>query len=344
VVVDLAGDKAALLATGLKLPEEWVRNREKRTAATYVAIVWKVMGFGILVGLLIVELVKAARAGTIPWKRVSILAGLLLVPAVLQAAASAPLFLRAIPAEFGLPQILTLGLIGNLVGLLFAFGLALLALALVAAARPDAFAAFRRGGSDGRRSLAAAAVAALLVIAARSFGGNLTAAWPLGMGVAGMGAPPGVDTLLPLAVVLDNITRMALFYGGGAALLTLTLRGMLQPLPARLGVGVIALGALADGGARTFGELFVPLLGSALVAAAFLVAFAVLLQDDPRAYLFLAAFLVAARGAWALTKSGVDAWPLNGAIVLAVILLLVLLRGFDRPAALEAPRAISPTV
>ena len=337
VLVNLAGDKPSLLATALKLPEEWARARDKRTAATYLAIIWKVVGFGILIGLLIVELVKGVRAGAIPWKRLSVLSAILLIPAVLKTLVSLPLVLRALPSEFAMGSILLFGVIGSLLGLLLTFGLTLLALALVAAARPDAFAAFRRGGSDGRRALVAAAVAALLVIAARSVGGNLTAAFPLDMGVGGMGAPPGVETLLPLAVVLDNILRLALFCGGGAALAILALRGMLQPLPARIGVAFIALGALADGSARTFGELFVPLVGSALVAAAFLAAFAVLLQDDPRSYLFFAAFLAAARGARELLTSGVGAWPLNGAIVLAAILLLVVLRGFDRPASAAPP-------
>ena len=45
-VTGLAGDVPSLFATALKLPEEWVRAREKSTAATYVAISWKIAGVG----------------------------------------------------------------------------------------------------------------------------------------------------------------------------------------------------------------------------------------------------------------------------------------------------------
>lgn len=296
-----------------------------------------------VIALALVELVLAARAGTIPWKRVSILAAVLLAPAVLSAAVSAPLVLRGIPSEFGMGSIVLFGFVGSLLRLLLEFGFALVALALVATARPDAFAAFRRGGSDGRRSLVAAGVAALLVMAARSFRGNLTAIWPLHMGVVLPGAPPGVDTLLPLAVVLESIVRSALFFGGAAALLSLTLRGMLKPLPGRIAVALICLGALARWGAHDFAELLVPLVGSVLVTAAFLAAFAVLLRDDPRAYLLLAGFLAAARGAWDLAASGVGIWAVNGAVVLVAVLILVLLLGFYRPAPVALPPTVSPS-
>ncbi|HTS03530.1 MAG TPA: type II CAAX endopeptidase family protein, partial [Thermoanaerobaculia bacterium] len=44
LVVALAGDAPSLYATALKLPEDWVRQREKSTPPKYAALVWKVLG------------------------------------------------------------------------------------------------------------------------------------------------------------------------------------------------------------------------------------------------------------------------------------------------------------
>ena len=128
-----------------------------------------------------------------------------------------------------------------------------------------------------------------------------------------------------------------LLFGGGAAFLALLLRDVLKKPVLRVGVLRVAVGVFAPFGARTAGELVVPVFAGALTGLAILAALAVFLRDDPRAYVFAAALLGAAGAGADLVSSGVAPWVWNGAAVLAVVALLVVLLGLDRPR--PAPRS-----
>ncbi len=335
--VSLAGDVPSLYATALKLPDEWVRQREKSTPPKYVALVWKILGLGTLVGLLVVEVVKIARAGIVPWRRALLLAALFTLPALLARAAGLPVVLSQYDTQFTLPMFLVVVGVGLAVGLLVSYVFALLAAALVLAVKPDAPAAFRRNAIDGRRALLAAAAAVLLVVAARALARSIGAAFPLDAGVGGFLFPPGVQGLLPAASVLDGVTSRFLLLAGGGALGALLLSDVLRKPAIRAGFLVFSAGAFAPFGARTWGELFVPVLAGSVVGAAFLAALAVLLADDPRAYVFTAAGLGLAGGAADLLASGVPSWTWNGALAAGLLLVLFAWRGLDRPAPAPAP-------
>jgi len=334
--VSLAGDVPSLYATALKLPEEWVRLREKSTPPKYAALVWKILGLGTLVGLLLVEVVKVARAGVVPWRRALALGALLTLPALLARAVGLPVILARYDSQFTLPVFFVIAGVGLVVGVLVSFFLAFLAAGLVLTVKPDATAAFRRGAIDGRRSLVAAAAAVLLVVAARALARSIGAAFPLEAGVGAFPFPPGVQGLLPAASVLDAVTSRLLLLAGGAAFGALLLSDVLKKPALRAGFLLFAAGAFAPLSARTWGELFVPVLTGSIVGAAFLAALAALLQDDPRAYVFTAAGLGLAGGAADLLTSGVPWWTLNGALAAAVLLALLAWRGFDRPAPAES--------
>jgi hypothetical protein len=331
LVVSLAGDVPALYATALKLPEEWVRQREKSTPPKYAALAWKILGFGTLFGLLVVEVVKIARAGTVPWRRALGLAALLTLPALLARLASLPVVLSRYDSQFPLAGFYVIAGVSLVVGVLVSYVLALLAAALVLAVKPDATAAFRRNATDGPRALLAAAAAVILIVGARALSRSLGAAFPLEAGVAGFPFAPGVQGLLPAAAVLDAVTSRFVFLAGGAAFGALLLGDVLKKPAVRALFAVFAAGAFAPFGARAWGELFVPVLAGSLVGAAFLAALAVLLRDDPRAYLFAAAGLGLAGGAADLLKSGVPWWTLNGALAAAALLAVLAWRGLDRP-------------
>ena len=330
-VTGFAGDVPSLFATALKLPEDWVRSREKSTAATYAAIAWKILGWGTLVGLLVVEFVRLARAGSIPWRRSLRLAALLALPAILSRFLSLPLILARYDSQFSMPVFAVVAGVGLLVGVLVSYGIALLAIALVLAAKPDAAGAFRRGGADGPRALAAGAGAAALVLGVRALAHGVAAAFPLEAGVPGFSFPQGVETILPAAMALDGIVLRALLFGGGAAFLALLLGDVLKKWFVRAGLLVVAVGVFAPFGARTAGELAVPVFAGALTALAALVAIVIFLGDDPRAYFFAAALLAAAGPGADLVSSGVTTWVWNGAAVLAAVTAFVFFRGLDRP-------------
>jgi membrane protease YdiL (CAAX protease family) len=337
LVVSLAGDVPALYATALKLPEEWVRQREKSTPPKYAALAWKILGLGTLVGLLVVEVVKVARAGIVPWRRAVGLAALLTVPALLARAAGLPVVLARYDSQFTLPVFFVIAGVGLVAGVLVSYVLALLAVALVLAVKPDATAAFRRNALDGPRAVLAAGVAVLLILGARALARSLGAAFPLETGIAGFPFPPGVQGLLPAAAVLDAATSRFLLLAGGAALGALLLGDVLRKPAVRALFAVFAAGAFAPFGARAWGELFVPVLAGSVVGAAFLAALAVLLRDDPRAYLFAAVGLGLAGGASDLLRSGVPWWTLNGVVAAAALLAVLAWRGLDRPAPAVPP-------
>ena len=330
-VTGLAGDVPSLFATALKLPEEWVRAREKSTAATYVAISWKVAAWGTLAGLLVVELVRLARKGAIPWRGSLRFAALLALPAIFVRVVSLPLVLARYDSQFSMAVFGVVVGVGLLVGILVSFGAALLAVALVLAVKRDAAAAFRRGGADGPRALAAGAGAAALILSIRAYARGLEASFPLEAGAPGFPFPAGIETVLPAAVAIGSVVLRMLLFGGSAAFLALLLRDALKKPVFRVPLFAAAIGVFAPFGARTFGELLVPVFAGALVGLAFLAAIAVFLRDDPRAYVFAAAFLGAAGAGADLVSSGIAPWVWNGAAVLAVVALLVALLGLDRP-------------
>ncbi|HEX2799380.1 MAG TPA: hypothetical protein VHQ44_06885, partial [Thermoanaerobaculia bacterium] len=330
-VTGLAGDVPSLFATALKLPEEWVRAREKSTAATYVAISWKILGWGTLVGLLVVELVRLARKGAIPWRGSLRFAALLALPAIFVRVVSLPLVLARYDSQFSMAVFGVVAGVGLLVGILVSFGAALLAVILVLAVKRDAAAAFRRGGADGPRALAAGAGAAALILSIRAFARGLEASFPLEAGAPGFPFPAGIETVLPAAVAIGSVVLRMLLFGGTAAFLALLLRDALKKPVFRAVFFAAAIGVFAPFGARTFGELFVPVFAGALTGLAFLAAIAVFLRDDPRAYVFAAAFLGAAGAGADLVSSGIAPWVWNGAAVLAVVALLVVRFGLDRP-------------
>src|SRR5262249_15703343 len=101
-VVELAGDKPALFATALKLPEDWIRAARGTTAVGYLAKPLAVLGIGTLVALALLELLRAVRHEAIPWRRLSKAAALLTLPSLLRQIVTIPLFLKALPQTVSL--------------------------------------------------------------------------------------------------------------------------------------------------------------------------------------------------------------------------------------------------
>ncbi len=132
--------------------------------------------------------------------------------------------------------------------------------------------------------------------------------------------------------VLDAVTSRFLLLAGGAAFVALLLSDALKRPVIRAGCLVFAAGAFAPLDARTWGEVFVPVLAGSIIGAAFLAALAFLLRDDPRAYAFTAAGLGLLGGTADLLTSGVPWWIVNGAVAAAALLAVAAWRGFDHPA------------
>ena len=342
VTVEVAGATPALVATALKVPEEWARARGRSTAATYAALALKVAGFGTLIGLGLVALLRAHRAGKMRWREAARWAALFTLPALLERLSDLTTLPRSWSPDVPLATWAVMAAVGTLVGLLLAYALALVSVGLVTAAAPHALGLLRRPLPDsGSRALRAAAATALLVYAARGLKGSLSAAFPAQAGVGGFGFPAGVEGLLPAASVLASATELALLSAGGASLAALFLRMVPLPRAGRLLALAAIAGCWAPLDARTFGEVAVPHAAGALPAAALAAGVALFLKDDPWGYVFTAVGVVVVREGATLATSGVAPWVASGGLCLAAALLVLFAPGWRRaaPTLPSVPRA-----
>ena len=341
VAVDVAGTRPALVATALKLPEEWTRARRRSTPATYGALAAKVVGFGTVVGLGLVALLRVHRAGRVRWREAARWAALLTLPALLERVSQLPTLPRTWPPETPLATWAVTATIGVAVGLLRSWVLALLAAGLVTAAAPHALGLIRRplpGGAG--RALCAGGATTLLVLAARALAAGLEGAFPRAAGVGGLSFPPGIEGWLPAATVLAGATELALLAAGGAALASLVFRD-LRPSPGVvLLLGLCAAGCWAPFEARTAVELLVPLVAGALPPAALALGAFLFLKDDPWSWAATAAGVVLLRDGVTLAATGVAPWVASGLLCLAAA-ALVLLAPFALGAASRRPASLA---
>lgn len=328
VLVDVAGGRASLVAVALKLPEEWVRARRRSTGATWAALGAKVVGFGTVVGLGLVVLLLAHRAGRIRWREAARWAALLTLPALLERVARLPTLLLAWPQETPLVAWAVSATLGILVGLLASYTLALVACGLVTAAAPHAPGLVRRRFPGARRrALVAGGGTALLVLSARRLADGLRGLFPAAAGVGGLDLPSGVDGWLPAATSIASATELALLAAGGAAIAALLSRDLRPSRGAWVLLGLAVSGCWAPLEAWDAAGVVVPLVVGALPAAALALGAALLLKDDPRAYLAAAAGIVLLTEGTGLAASGVPSWAANGGLCLAAAILVALAPG-----------------
>ncbi len=327
VLVDVAGDAPSLVATALKLPEDWVRARRRSTGATWAALGAKVVGFGTAIGPGLVVLFLAHRAGRVRWGTAARWAALLTIPALLERLARLPALLLSWPAETPLAAWAVSATLGVLVGILGSYVLALAVCGLVTAAAPYAPGLARRPFPGARRrALVAGGATALLVLSARRLALGLRGLFPDSALAGGFQLPPGVDGWLPAASSLASATELALLAAGAAAVAALLARELRPSSVGWLLLGLAVTGCWAPLEAASVAEVVAPIVVGALPAAAFALGIALLLKDDPRSFATAAAGIVLLPQGAALLGSGVPAWALSGGLCLAVAILVALAR------------------
>jgi hypothetical protein len=303
----------------LKLPEEWVRGRDRMRAVTYAALAWKVGGLGVLLGLVVVELLRLARAGALAWRRAARGAAWLTLPAALAAAVSFTEALRAAdPGGMSLATFSVAAGVGFAVRLAGLFALFFVLFLLALSVRPDALSPAL--WSSSRSRAAGAVAAALLVLAAGAWLGKAVLAGGARLvEFGGFPDPPSVDTLLPAAAVFADALRQAVVLGAAAAVVAILLRRYLTNVPARVAGALLALGLVVPLDPRTWGELAVPSVAMLVPAMAVAGAIA-LLGDDPRVYWLAGLLAGLLPAAWKLASSGMPFWIGNGAALLVLSL------------------------
>jgi hypothetical protein len=319
VSVGLSGGVPSGVATALKLPEEWVRERDRMRPVTYFAMGWKVAGLGVLLGLVVVELLRLARSGGLAWGRAARGAAWLTVPAALSAVVSFPEALRAAdPGGMSLTTFSVAAGVGFAVRLSGSFALLFAALLLVLAVRPDALSP-GSWSPTGRRAAGAAAAALLILGAGAVLGEAVRTAGARLADFGGFPGSPSVDALLPAVVVAAGAVRTAIVLGAAASIATFLLRRYLLSAPARVVAVLCALGLVVPLDPRTWGELAVPFLADLLPALAAAAALLVL-GDDPRAFWLTGLLAGLLPPAWKLASSSVPFWIGNGAVLFVLAL------------------------
>jgi len=322
--VGVTGDRVSSWEEYLKLPEEWVRARERETLLTALGTILPLLAYGGLLGLLLWRFLRAHREQRVPWRGAllwSIPFGALALagslndwPAVLDRG-----YTTAVPWEvFLFSAVVAMVLRGPVVALLAA-----LCLGLAAAEWRTAAARLGDGNWVRRRlpdALLAAAAAVLAVAGLRRVEEQALRLWPASAPIELTGLPAGADAVVPWLAAVVAVATLAVLAGGlGAGLLSLAAgaRGSARTW------GVLALLALAQAvpGTVTAGEFGVRLLLAVVQLAVLIGAARLLLPGNALAWPVAVWALAATSRLAPYFGAGGEGWRAQGAMALLVILL-----------------------
>jgi hypothetical protein len=323
VQVDVAGDRASSLRAFWKLPEDFVRARERQN---FLSISTLVLFFGVLTAGIVfgtTVLVQNVRHGLIPWKTTLQIAVPVALLTVVSPLLSMQLILQnystAIPLElFRAETYLVVAM-----SVVFAFVIVAAAVALIASSYPDAISVFRRPvrrtlGRDAAFALLAAAGLALLL---RQIDLLLLARFH-SHALFSIDSPDLIVSAQPSLAVLTDVPRRVLYDAAALVLLALLVvrlpsRWMLAPFGLPIAFALMPLQV------HTAGELLLHLsLACLTVGAAMLFCFR-FARGNYLAYA-LTFLVLALRGPLAeLYGNGISGLSVQGGIVAAAMGLAI---------------------
>jgi len=326
--VHIAGDGAASLRRFVKLPEDWLREREEgsiwRTALRWAPILTIVTATIHLLWLLISRI----RSGELTWRRPLWIGAAGTVLFAINAANGLPTFFAAYPTEiplgvFTLIQGVGLVIVALVIGLVIAGGAGL--------------AESMFPGSLSRMSPATLApqIKDALLLAGLAVAGSLAAdrwsdvlmlAWPQAV-VPGSPSVPDVDSLFPALDGISDALARGLYTPLSAAIAiyyaTRVLRRASFVIVALLTLGACGAGADAYTSAEFFFGWGQFMVSSALTSAALVW----LYRDNVVAYALTGFLTVSVDGALQLLEQPAQAFNVHGWIWLVITGLLVVILG-----------------
>ena len=302
------GDRVGSWTRGVKIPEQWQRERDRKTIFTELLRWSKFPFFLLLTGTGVFAFVGAIRRGAIPWRFALIVGGLACIPAAISVpfglqAVWAGTYQTAMPASLFSVMLLVFGGVVLLVGLAGAFYPGAVAAfswrrgkATAGAAAPESGSAAIGGGigsgsgpglSFSARDTLIAVVVACGACLGLPVAARLAAAIvPGGMLLRGVPLPSALDSSFPALTALCNAALAAIFIPALAGVIGGLLRDFLPEAWQRAGLFLLFLLALLPPAARTAPErlsqalfLSVLLLGAVLIAR-------FILRTDPIAWVW----------------------------------------------------------
>jgi hypothetical protein len=254
VEAQVAGAAASSVRGYWKLPESFVRARERQN---FLSIAATVLRIAVLAGALVIALwtlIGSIRQGRVQWRPVLRIAIPAAVLSGLGPALSLHLMLQNYPTAIPLETFQATILLVVLMSVVFAFVMLAGSTALLTSSYPDLAVAFR---SENRRMMAWDAAVAL----AGGVGIAMAAEWLETMllqrfhayALVSIGPPGLIATVAPAAAAAANAIRGVLFFGAVLGAAVLVARRLSRRWMVAL-FGLAAAFALLPSGIRTAGE------------------------------------------------------------------------------------------
>jgi hypothetical protein len=308
----------------VKVPEEWVRERDRQTALGIALRYLKIPVLGVLAGLAIVLLVLRIRSGEVPWKFALIVGALQGLIVFVSGSLKMDAFWGSSQYQTSIPAagFWVIILISLFVGAVLFFIVGAAFGGLAGALYPATVRVF---SAASRRLYARDALLAGLVAAAFAEGVPvltriLAQAMPSGVLLEGVPYPRNVDASQPALAVLAGVAYWTLlgpaFGAVGAALLS----GYFKHPLVRAGAAVLLLVSFLPASARGGAEFAFAALSLAIVGAALVVLACCFLRDNPLAWIWSAWFALGVTASIDLIGQSAGFFRWNGVIALAVIL------------------------
>jgi Type II CAAX prenyl endopeptidase Rce1-like len=328
------GPLLAAFWPSLKVPESFLRERASRSTFSWLLLAGKIIAGGSLLGVSLLSLVGAIRRKGVSWRSIGLPAAGFVIFGAASTVNLWPGIWRAYRTDTPLSLFHVTAAISLAIRTLGLAVLAVVALALLEAARPGWQRTLRRVGGPAD-ALARAAVAAGGFVGLRHLEGLCATRFPAAFGVD-LALPDSLGTFLPaLSVLWSGAWHLLLLAGaaGAAALALRTSRAGKRPLAfgGALMLAILALPTGAHGAAQLFG----PFLLTVLTLSWAIFSVAGLLRDHGAAWVAFGALALVGSAAWDLLSQAAGPDRVQGAIALVV--------GLAAAAAMIAGRRSAPT-
>ena len=325
VRVEMQGDEISKMTTYPKIPENWERERKKRTLPNALHLALLILVIAGFVTLAIIRFIRQARLGAIFWKKVMIISGVIVAAALLNFFNSFPTLTRHYQTsiDFNLFSIsIIVGVLFSLLGLFIALGVGM---GLVTAIYPESLNSLSRVNrmNTGKDALIAGLITILGLIGLERLGIILGSRFPGAALVSSLPLPAGVDTILPFVSILSDMLTHSFFIVSIAGVIIFVLTGWIRKRILTIIILLIAVFAFVPLSVRSLPELFLNLAITLPIVVWLLVAIVFFLRKNYLAYLLVPFFYYGVNAGIALLGQENGFFAVNAALIFVGMIAMV---------------------